>query len=172
MERKQVSPNHQLTKTLAILSNPGLLLASTKPSGEANAMVIGWGAFGTIWRKPIFLVMVRPSRYTYEFIEASRTFTVNVPTPEMREWVTVCGTKSGREVNKFGAYKIQTLPAQTIDGITIDACPMVYECRVVYHHDIVPAHLDAALEASCYGGSNYHRLYYGEIVGAFAADSY
>jgi flavin reductase (DIM6/NTAB) family NADH-FMN oxidoreductase RutF len=170
MERTRVEPNYQVSHTLTRFRHPGLLLVSTKPSGESNVMTIGWGAIGPVWGRPVFLVMVRPSRYTYEFVEASGVFTVNVPSEALYSWVGVCGSRSGRELDKFAAYDVATSPAQTIPSITIDACPLVYECRVLYHSDLIPAHLEPEIEARSYGGSNYHRLYYGEILGTFAAE--
>ncbi len=82
----------------------------------------------------------------------------------------MCGTRSGRDLDKFGAYRVATRPAEKIPSITIDACPLVYECRVAYHADLIPPHLDPALEARSYGGKNYHRVYCGEILGTFAAE--
>lgn len=172
MERRRVLYTHKLDKTLSLLSNPGLLLAATKRSGESNVMTIGWGTVGIIWGRPCFVVLVRPSRYTYEFIEDSGLFTVNVPTEELRKWVGVCGSRSGRQVDKFGAYGMTTSPGQFVQAVTIDACPMVYECRVVHHNDVIPAHLERGIEIASYGGSDYHRLYYGEILGAFVAQTY
>ncbi|MBC7257156.1 MAG: flavin reductase family protein [Chloroflexi bacterium] len=169
MERTRVPFTFQLDKTLALLSNPGLLLASTKRSGASNVMTIGWGTVGIIWGRPCFVVLVRPSRYTYEFIEDSKVFTVNVPTEALREWVGFCGSRSGRQVDKFSAYGISVSRGQTVEAITIDPCPMVYECRVIHYNDVIPSHLDPAVEAASYGGKDYHRLYYGEILGVFAA---
>jgi len=172
MERIPVAYDYQLNKTLARLTNPGLLLAATKPSGQSNVMTIGWGTVGIIWGRPIFIVLVRPSRYTYEFIEDSGAFTVNVPTEEMRPWVGFCGSRSGREVDKFAAYQMTISQGQQVAAVTIDACPMVYECKVVHHNDVIPAHLDREVELGAYKGSNYHRLYYGQILGAYAAQDY
>ena len=172
MERKQVSYDHRLNKTLALLGDPGLLLASTKRSGDSNVMTIGWGTVGITWGKPIFVVLVRPSRYTYEFIEDSGAFTVNVPTEEMRRWVSVCGTRSGRDLDKFAAHNMTTSPGQMVDAVTIDASPMVYECKVVHCNDVVPANLSREIEVGSYGGHNYHRVYYGEILGAYASEGY
>jgi len=170
MKRVAVPYDHQINQNLGLLKNPGLLLAATKPSGESNTMIIGWGQIGFIWGRPIFTVLVRPSRYTYEFIEASGEFTVNVPTAEMRRWVGVCGTRSGRDMDKFGEFGMAITPGQTVDAVTIDACPMVYECRVVHVNDMIPASLAPDIEARQYGGNDYHRLYFGEITGTFASD--
>lgn len=169
MERLPVAPDYQFDQTLAALTNPGLLLAANKPAGPANVMAIGWATLGIIWGKPIFQVLVRPSRYTYEFIEASGCFSVNVPAANMRRWVGICGSKSGRDVDKFADYGMAYRPCQTVAAPAIDGCPMVYECRVVHYNDLIPAHLDAEIEASAYGGHDYHRIYFGEILGTFAA---
>lgn len=172
MQRTQVSYDHKLNKTLTLLRDPGLLLSSTKSSGESNVMTIGWGTVGIIWGKPIFVVLVRPSRYTYEFIEDSGAFTVNVPADDMREWVNLCGSRSGRNMDKFAAGNMTTTPGRTVSAITIDACPMVYECVVVHSSDVIPANLATEIESSFYGGADYHRVYFGEILGAYAAESY
>jgi len=172
VEREKVSYDHRLNKTLALLADPGLLLASTRRSGASNVMAIGWGTVGIIWGKPIFVVLVRPSRYTYGFIEDSGAFTVNVPTEEMREWVNLCGSRSGRDVDKFALLGMSTSPGQMVGAVTIDASPMVYECKVVHHNDLLPPNLAAEVESSYYGGADYHRLYFGEVLGAYAEEGY
>lgn len=172
MERRKVPYDYRLNDTLARLVNPGLLLVGTKRDGTSNVMAIGWASVGIVWGKPMFPVMVRPSRYTYEFIEDSGVFTVNVPGDDLRAWVGVCGTQSGRNVDKFGAYNMTVTRGQTVDAVTIDACPMVYECRVVYYDDVVSANLSAEIEGRAYKGRDYHRIYYGEILAAYAAEGY
>ena len=172
MDRARVNYDHGLNKTLALLADPGLLLASTKRSGASNVMTIGWGTVGIIWGGPLFVVLVRPSRYTYQFIEDSGVFTVNVPTEEIREWVSVCGTRSGRDVDKFATCGMSISPGQMVDAITIDGCPLVYECKVVHHNDVLPPNVDPAIEESFYDGSDYHRVYYGQILSAYAAEGH
>ena len=172
MPRERVSYDYKLNKTLKLLENPGLLLAASKRSGQSNVMTIGWGMVGVIWGKPIFMVLVRPSRYTYEFIEDSQCFTVNVPSEDLRRLAGLCGSHSGREMDKFATYNIATTPAQLIQAPTIDACPMVYECQVVHYNDVIPQNLNPEIEVGSYGGADYHRLYYGHILGAFADKSY
>jgi len=168
MERKEVHYTHQLAKTLDTLTSGGLLLAATKKSGESNTMTIGWGTVGIIWGKKVFAVLVRPSRYTYEFIEEAGDFTVNVPTREIRRWVAFCGSRSGRTVDKFKEYNMTVSPGQRVSSITIDACPLVYECKVVHKNDVIPANLAPDIVSGSYPLGDFHRIYYGEIMGVFA----
>ena len=172
MKRQRVPYEHKLSETLSQLANPGLLLVSSSDGNDANAMTIGWGTVGIIWGKPIFVALVRPSRHTYGLIEASGVFTVNVPTERMRRWVGVCGTQSGRDVDKFGAHGVAKSPGQMVACPTIDDSPMVYECRVVHTNDVLPGRLLGDIDARAYAGGDYHRMYYGEILGAFAAEGY
>ena len=78
--------------------------------GRDNTMTIGWGSLGVIWGKPVFSVLVRPSRYTYGLLEASGEFTVSVPLTDMAKALGVCGSKSGRDLDKFAAAGLQKLP--------------------------------------------------------------
>jgi flavin reductase (DIM6/NTAB) family NADH-FMN oxidoreductase RutF len=52
---------------------------SASAEGKSNTMTIGWGTVGFIWGKPILMVAVRFSRYTYTILEKTDTFTVSVP---------------------------------------------------------------------------------------------
>lgn len=58
---------------------PKGVLLSTEKKGAMNTMVIGWGALGTNWGKPVLTVYVRESRLTRDYLDASGEFTVNVP---------------------------------------------------------------------------------------------
>jgi flavin reductase (DIM6/NTAB) family NADH-FMN oxidoreductase RutF len=149
-----------------MLANGGLLLASTRKDGASNVMTIGWATLGRVWGLPVMIVLVRPSRYTYQFIESSGLFTVNVPTPAMRSYVNLCGTKSGRDVDKLA--DVSTAMGHTVDAVILPDCPMVYECKVVHTNDIIPQNLVSDIAQRAYRRGDYHRLYYGQIIGAFA----
>ena len=166
MAYEQVPYTFQLDKTLEVLANGGLLLASSRPDGRSNVMTIGWATIGPVWGKQILVVMVRPSRYTYEFIEESGLLTVNVPTPEMRPFVNLCGTKSGRDVDKIA--QVATSMGQTVDCVRLDSCSIVYECKVVHTNDVLSGTLDPGIMERSYPRGDLHRLYYGEILGTFA----
>jgi flavin reductase (DIM6/NTAB) family NADH-FMN oxidoreductase RutF len=160
--RKQVSYIHGLDKTLGALADGGLLLASTRQDGRSNVMTIGWATIGVIWGLPVMVVLVRPSRYTYLFIEDSKTFTVNVPTPAMRPYVNLCGTKSGRDVDKLA--DVSTSVGQSVNGVVVDECPLVYECRVIHTNDVQPDSLLPDVRLRSYPKGDFHRIYYGQIV--------
>jgi flavin reductase (DIM6/NTAB) family NADH-FMN oxidoreductase RutF len=166
MSYEQVPYTFRLDQTLETLAGSGLLLASTRTDGRSNVMTIGWATIGVVWGQQVLVVMVRPSRYTYGFIQESGLFTVNVPGPEMRSFVNLCGTKSGRDVDKLA--QVTTSMGQTVDCVRLDDCPVVYECQVVHTNDVLPDTLSPDIVGRAYAKGDFHRLYYGRIHGTFA----
>jgi len=112
------------------------------------------------------MVMVRDSRHTYAIIEKAADFTVSVPTGDAKRELAFCGTKSGREVDKFAECGLQTQAGRQTASPIVRVSGTHFECRIVYKSPIDPAHLDAGL-APLYPGKDYHTLYFGEILGCY-----
>lgn len=166
MEVKNLNFTHYLRKTLEMMDDPGLLLLSGN-ANESNVMTIGWGTIGIIWGKPIFCVLVRPSRYTDSFIKKYNEFTVNVPLPRMEKIALYCGTVSGRNYNKFKEKNITLLPGKKVKCPTIKECDIVYECRVIHKNSIMPAELIPEISPKYYPKGDYHTVYFGEILAVY-----
>ncbi|GAH31050.1 unnamed protein product [marine sediment metagenome] len=155
-----------LRETFKMMNETGLLLVSGDME-KSNVMTIGWGTSGIIWGKPVFIVLVRPSRYTYGFIEKIGQFTVNVPFPEMEEIVSFCGTVSGRNHDKFREKNLTAVPGRKVKCPTIRECSISYECRIVHKNDVIPAELFPDIPPEYYPQGDYHRVYFGEILAAY-----
>ena len=164
MEHLNVPYDTYLQETLSALSRPGLLLVSAGADGKPNAMTIGWGTIGIIWGKPIFTVLVRPSRYTYQLLEQSDSFAVCVPSKTLHSAVNFCGTRSGRDYDKFAECNMTPLPSTRVSAPGITECPIIYECQIVHTNDVIPANLTSEIQSSAYPGGNFHRIYFGEIL--------
>ncbi len=80
-----------------------LLCAGDFTSGDYNFMTVSWGGLGTMWNKPFALVVVRPGRYTREFMDRSPGFTLSAFPEEHRRKLSYCGSHSGREGSKAQA---------------------------------------------------------------------
>jgi flavin reductase (DIM6/NTAB) family NADH-FMN oxidoreductase RutF len=141
-----------------------VLLASCGKDGLPNVMAIGWGSVGLIWRRPIFIVLVRPSRYTYKLIEETGDFTVNIVPPKLKEVVQYCGTVSGRDHNKFKEKNLTPLPSKTTKTPVIKECILHFECKVVNKNDLIPSELENSIVPELYPKGDFHRVYFGEIL--------
>ncbi|RKY00149.1 flavin reductase family protein [Candidatus Poribacteria bacterium] len=168
MAKRKIEFTDYLHLSLKVLRETGHLLASLDKNGKPNVMAIGWGTIGIIWGKPIFVVLVRPSRYTFECIEHTGDFTVNVPTKWMKDIVTYCGTVSGRDHDKFAEKGLTAVPGKTVKSPIVAECAIHYECKVVHYNDIIPDHLPQSIISTAYPLGDFHRLYFGEILDAYA----
>ena len=154
-----------LTQALAILPKGAFL--TTAADGKVNTMTIGWGSIGTVWQKPCFMVMVRQSRYTHELIEKGTEFTVSIPVNEMKKALGLCGTKSGRDMDKISAAGLTLLPGKVVGVPVIKGCGLHFECKIVYKQTMEQNLLEANNDKAWYANGDYHTLYYGEIVAAY-----
>jgi len=155
-------------ETLAAMGEPGCLLVAQGKDGKPNPMTIGWGTIGIIWGRPMFVVLVRHSRHTWRLLEDHDEFTVNVPAPDLADAALLCGTKSGRDLDKFAAAGLTPVPASHVRVPIIDECAVHYECRTVHRNNVDPTHLAAPILSECYRAGDFHTLYYGQILGVLA----
>jgi len=171
MSKEIVSYTTYLNETLTVLADPGLLLASQGEDGIPNAMAIGWGMVGIIWGKKIFTVLVRPSRCTFSRLAESDSFTVNVPSPALHDAVNFCGTRSGRDYDKFAECNMTAEPSQTVASPGIAEAPVIYECRIRHTTDVINGSLDPEIVSGAYAGGDFHRIYHGEILAVRAEEN-
>lgn len=143
---------------------PGIFL-NTKKDEKINTMIIGWGGIMVIWGRPIFVVLVRDSRATYDLIEASEEFTVSIPiSKSMIDEISICGTKSLREMDKFKECNFTPIKGRKIDTPIIAEADLHYECKVIYKQTLDQDVILPKVKSRYYNGGANHTVYYGEIL--------
>ena len=170
MVKARVRYTDLFAQTIQRMREDGLLLVTLGADGKPNVMTIGWGMMGSIWSRPIFIVLVRPSRHSYGRLEQVSEFTVNVPPPELAAAVSHCGTVSGRDHDKFREMHLTTVSSREVRPPIIQECVVHYECRTLHRNDLVPDALVEAVREEFYGNDDFHRVYFGEIVAAYAEE--
>jgi flavin reductase (DIM6/NTAB) family NADH-FMN oxidoreductase RutF len=140
---------------------------TVKAGNQLNTMTIGWATFGLIWQKPIMMVAVRSSRHTFGIIEAAEDFTVTVPAGDLAKEIAFCGSKSGRDLDKFKMCNLEIINGSRVVSPIIKTSGHHYECRIVYKSAMNPVNLDHNYDASLYPQKDYHTLYFGEILGCY-----
>jgi len=158
--------------TLDQLSGRGAFL-TVRNAGIAgiercNTMTIGWGSLSEYWGKDIFIAPVRPSRYTFELLKNADEFTVSIPTGgQLDAALGICGSKSGRDADKYALANIKLEEAKTIETPIIAGCDIYYECKILYFTDLIKEKLPNEVLASSYPKDDLHRLFFGEIVACY-----
>ncbi len=132
-----------------------------------NMMTASWGGLGVLWNKNIAICFIRPQRYTYDFMERSEHFTLSFFGEAYREALNLCGSKSGRQVDKAAATGLTAVVGET-GAVYFAEARLVLECRKIYFQDLDPTHfLDLSIHKN-YPSRDYHRMYLGEIVRCLA----
>lgn len=142
-----------------------LITAADPDTGAVNTMTASWGCAGILWNKPVAICFIRPQRYTYEFTEKSDTLTLSfLPDSDAyRAALKYCGSKSGREGDKFAATGLTV--AKTTEGTPYPAeARLVLVCRKLYADDLKEnAFIDPEM-LKHYAAKDYHRFYICEIT--------
>ena len=152
------------------LLNEDWMLITAGTMEKHNSMTASWGSFGIMWGRPVCNVVIRPQRYTFEFMEKYPYFTLSFFDERYRTALELCGTKSGRDIDKIKQTGLSPAAGSLPDMVCIEEARMVFECRKIYYHDIDPAHfIEPSLDHD-YPGKDYHRMYTGEIISIWKQD--
>ena len=150
---------------------PAIVSAGTKESH--NSCVIGWGLLGVAWSKPLFIVYVKPDRYTYQFMEKSDYFTVSFIKKSLYKKFRIYGNKSGRDINKEEESGAQI---QFLDngGITFKEAEEVYVCKMMAKFQLEDKNLSPEIIEFYDKASTLfkqtkqpHGVFIGEIIGHY-----
>ena len=96
---KKIAPK-DIDKNVIKLIGQDWMLVTAGDQEKFNMMTASWGSMGYLWNKPVVMVFVRPQRYTFEFTEKKDEFTLSFFDEKYRHALNVCGSVSGRDVNK------------------------------------------------------------------------
>ncbi|MBI3945034.1 MAG: flavin reductase family protein [Armatimonadetes bacterium] len=168
MPKQDVDLAELWPQTLHALEHEGALLVVAGKDGKANPMTIGWGTIGNIWGRRVFVVLVRPSRFTYGLMEEAGDFTVNVLPAERAGDANLCGTRSGRDCDKLRECGLTAAPSRRVRSPILEEAIIHYECRVVFRNDVTPDVLAPEIRSRCYPGGDFHRIYFGEVLSVYA----
>lgn len=173
MNRQEISFNDLVVRTHHLWNEQWLLLtAGDLEQGKYNTMTVGWGSLGTMWGQPFAQVVVRPIRYTYQFMEQYDTFTLCAFPEAYRDALNLMGTKSGRDMDKIAEAGLTPVAADQVAAPAFAEASLIIECRKTYWQDLDPAHfIDPGTEKH-YPEKHYHRVYFGQIVAVQGTPSF
>jgi len=103
-------------------------------SGDAlDALACAWYS-ALSFDPPLFAISIAPRRYSYQMLKKSGEFTANFMEFDSAGTIAALGRTSGREIDKFAAYRIKTLPSTEIETPVLKDAYAAYECRIVKRH--------------------------------------
>ena len=146
------------------------MLVTAGTRDRCNTMTASWGGMGVLWGKNVATVYLRPQRYTKEFVDAQDCFTLSFFGAEYRKALALCGSKSGRDVDKAAECGF-TVAESACGAPYFTQAQLVLVCRKLYADTIKPeCFLDRSCDTDCYPEHDYHTMYIAEIVEALKQD--
>jgi len=102
---------------------------------------------------PLIAMSIGKTGHSHRLIEETGEFLVNIPTEDLVGQVELCGTMSGRALDKFEIFGLTAKPAKTVSAPIIEECVGHLECRVVNKFS-----------------AGDHTVFVGEVLTAYADD--
>ena len=158
---KEISP-YSLTENPFKMIGQDWMLLTAKNGDKINTMTASWGGVGILWNKPVAFIFVRPTRYTYSFIEQSDYMSISILPEKYRNELNYCGKVSGRDEDKiqkcgFNVIKDENAPY-------CEEADTVFICKKHYGQMLdAESFIDKDLNDKLYSDKNYHKLYVVEI---------
>ena len=142
-----------------------LVTAGTKD--RFNTMTANWGGLGWLWNKPVAFVFIRPERFTHGFTEENERMTLSFYKEDYRKALQICGTKSGRDIDKVKATGLTPMELES-GAMTFEEARMTLDCRKLFQTEMKEANLidkdvlELWYKGAAHGGG-YHTIYVVEI---------
>lgn len=160
MELKEISPEMITDSTFKLIGKDWMLVTAGRKE-SFNTMTAAWGGLGVLWDKNICFCVIRPTRYTFGFMEKSESFTLSFFEERYGKVLEYCVTKSGRDVNKVTQTNLT--PVFENGAVYFSEARLVMVCRKIYTQDIDSEKFLSPEIDTFYPGKDYHRMYVGEI---------
>ena len=147
-----------------LIGNDWALLSSGTPE-SFNMMTVSWGQVGVLWNKNVATAYVRPQRHTRSFMDENEIFTLSFFGEEQRDILKLCGSKSGRDIDKMHLSGLT--PEFRGGAVCFAEAKLTLVCRKLYVGKLEEdGFLSAEIAERNYPQKDYHIVYTGEIIRA------
>ncbi len=133
---------------------PAVMVSCGNMDGEKNIVTVAWA--GTLCTEPAMTyISLRESRHSYDIIQKTGEFVINLTTEALVRACDYCGVKSGKQVDKFKDMQLTAHAASKVSAPLIYESPVNIECKVT---QVLPL------------GS--HHMFMAEILAVNASEEY
>lgn len=158
---QEITPSELKKTPFEMIGKDWMLVTAGTPE-KVNTMTASWGGLGVMWGKDVAFAVIRPQRYTKEFIDKEETLSLTFYDKAYKEKLSILGTVSGRDQDKIKECSLTTV----FDGDTpyFAEAEIVLICRKKFAQPMTKdAFLDKNIPIKWYPNEDYHTLYILEI---------
>lgn len=164
---KTIDPKNIKDNLIDCFANEWALITAGV-EGDFNTMTASWGFAGEMWGADSLAVVIRPQRYTMEFIEKNDYFTVSF-CGKNRSIHKVTGSKSGRDCDKV--LEAGITPIENDKYVYFKEARLVLVVRKQFVQQMrAEAFTDKAVLDKWYPDKDYHNMIIGKIEKVLVSD--
>jgi len=131
-----------------------VFVISCDSSGRPNIMPAGWCMIAS-GKPPMLATAISQANYTHELIRETGEFVIAFPNEKMGELIRQTGSCSGRDVDKFSKFKIETVKSKHVRPPLLQDAVACFEC---------------ILKGELTTGD--HTIFAGEVLASYISDRY
>ena len=163
---KKIDPKDVSQNVFSLIGDQWMLITAGTAE-KCNTMTASWGGLGVLWGGPAATCYIRPQRYTKEFVDREEYFTLSFFDESYRPQLALCGSKSGRDVDKVKECGF-TVKTAECGAPYFEEASLVLVCRKLYVQDLDLGGMAEKVQ-TFYGPAQggIHRAYTGEILEAY-----
>ena len=127
--------------------------AVSEYEGQRTICPLGW-KMRTSFAPPMMAISVGHSRFSHDLITQSKEFVLAWPGEDLADATLLCGTRSGRDLDKFAETGLTPLPGRHVRAPLVKECVANLECRLAGAFD-----------------TGDHTIFAGEVLSAWMQDT-
>lgn len=145
-----------------MIGSKWMLVSAKKSDGKVNAMTASWGGMGVMWGKDVAFVVIRPQRYTKEFVDEAESFSLTFFDSSYKKMLGYMGSVSGRDEDKMAKSGLTVLDDKGVPYY--EECETAIICKKLFNQELTQdSFLFEDTINKWYPDKDYHTLYIGEI---------
>jgi flavin reductase (DIM6/NTAB) family NADH-FMN oxidoreductase RutF len=111
---------------------PYVLVVTQDKRDRPNIMGLSWWTY-TSWDPLMIAISIGHEKYSHDCLEHHKEFVLCFPSEGQEKDGWLCGTKSGRDIDKFQETGFKPVHSKIVKPPIIEGSTVAYECKVVKH---------------------------------------
>ncbi|NTW71124.1 MAG: flavin reductase family protein [Eubacteriaceae bacterium] len=158
---KEITPEQFDENPFKLIGVDWMLITAEK-DGKVNTMTAAWGGLGVMWSKNVVFIVIRPQRYTKEFVDAASTFSLSFLEKNFKKQLGYIGSVSGRDEDKIGKSGLTVVHEG--DTPFFEEANMAVICKKLYSQAYQPECFTVeGVDEEWYPDKDFHTMYIAEI---------
>jgi flavin reductase (DIM6/NTAB) family NADH-FMN oxidoreductase RutF len=166
---KEIKPEELNKSAFQMIGNDWMLVTAEKDN-KTNTMTASWGGFGVMWNKNVTYIVLRPQRYTKEFVDGSDTYSLCFFDSKYKKQLAYLGSVSGKNEDKISKAELNLSHYNETPFFT--EAETVIICKKLFAQEFTPeSFIEKDIVEKNYPSKDFHTLYIGEIEKIFVKNN-